>query len=76
MLKKLHTIKLNRCTLIKDVSMLGHVKHLDLSYTNVKDVSRLGNVETLILYFTAVSDVSKLKNVKYQKLVAHNLIFY
>ena len=64
-LKNLHTLKLNRCSLIKDVSMLGNVKHLDLSYTNVEDVSMLGNIDTLILYHTKVKDVSKLLNVKY-----------
>lgn len=65
MLNNLHTIILNRCSSIKDVSMLCNVKYLDISYTNVIDVSMLGKLETLILYNTNIEDVSSLGNIKY-----------
>ena len=50
---------------IKDVSALGGVKILNLSYcTKITDVSMLGNVEVLILaYCTSITDVSMLGNV-------------
>lgn len=43
-----HTLGLN-CTDVSDVSMLGHLKYLDISGTNVTDVSMLGGVEHLVL---------------------------
>ena len=50
---------------IKDVSSLGNVHTLDLSFcTKIKDVSSLGNVHTLNLSFcTKIKNVSALGNV-------------
>ena len=48
---------------ITDVSKLGNVHTLGLSYTKVTDVSKLGNVHDLELISTSVTDVSMLGNV-------------
>ncbi|HSA76165.1 MAG TPA: hypothetical protein VLE02_01350 [Nitrosarchaeum sp.] len=62
-LKKLNHVKINGI-LLQDVSMLGHVRSLDLTSTFVTDVSALGNVEYLDLTATKVADVSALGNLK------------
>ena len=62
-LKNIRTLNLSGCKNITDVSMLGNVYDLDLSYTNVFDVSMLGRVHKLDLSNTKVKDVSMLGNV-------------
>ena len=62
-LRNIRTLSLSKCKNITDVSMLGNVYDLDLSYTNVSDVSMLGNVYALNLTHTRVIDVSKLGRV-------------
>ena len=61
--KKYLSIELSECTSITDVSALGNVHTLDLSYTNITDVSELGNVHKLNLSYTNITDVSALGNL-------------
>ena len=62
-IKQLH-LNLNGCKNITDVSTLGNVHTLDLSYCEITDVSALGNVHTLNLrYCENITDVSALGNV-------------
>ena len=67
---KINKLVLHGCTNIKDVSLLGDYKYLDLSYCyKIKDVSNLGNCETLILRSCYnIKDVSMLDNVKFLNL--------
>ncbi len=59
-----HTLSVG-CSKIKDVSMFGNIKVLDLSVTtNVTDVSALSKVTNLYLRSTDVVDVSMLGNVR------------
>ena len=41
-LGNIHSLDLSECVDLKDVSMLGNVKELNLGFTNVSDVSALG----------------------------------
>jgi hypothetical protein len=54
-----------RCEGVTDVSSLGNVHKLTLSYcVNIRDVSALGNVHTLDLtYYQKVTDISALVDV-------------
>jgi hypothetical protein len=59
-----HTLDLCRCEQITDVSMLGNVHSLDLSFSNITDVSALGNVYRLDLTCCDnIKDLSALVNV-------------
>ncbi len=63
-LDRLHTLH-HQTGKIKDgdVSALGHLHTLDLSYANITDVSALGQVHTLDLSSSGVVDVSALGRV-------------
>ena len=63
---KLHTLTLDLCTRLEDVSALGNCTNLhtlNLGYTKVENISPLGKLtklHTLYLYSTRVRDVSSL----------------
>jgi hypothetical protein len=55
---------LRACRNIKDFSILGKQKILDLSFTNISDISRLGNVKELYLRGCEnITDYTPVKNV-------------
>jgi hypothetical protein len=61
---KVHTLSLNNCKNVSDVSALGGVHSLNLSNTNISDVSIFSKVHTLSLNNCKnVSDVSALGGV-------------
>jgi hypothetical protein len=64
LLPSLIELNLSYCTGVTDVSALGGVHTLDLTWTDVNDVSALGGVHTLDLsWCKAVTDVSALGGV-------------
>ena len=74
-IKQLH-LDLHDCRKITDVSALGNVHTLNLSYCNsITDVSALGNVHTLILSScNFITDVSALGNIHTLDLSSCNSI--
>lgn len=64
MLGHLFKLCLSHCENVIDVSALGNVYYLDISWTNVRDGSKLKNVKILNIAGTKIRDVSAYKRAK------------
>ena len=65
MLGNVHSLNLNCCINIIDVSALGNVHILYLNFCNgIKDVYMLGNVHTLNLYDSRNISIKQIEELK------------
>lgn len=65
MLGHLFKLQLYHCENVKDVSALGNVYDLDISWTGVRDGSKLKNVKILNIAGTKIREVTAFKRAKF-----------